>query len=187
VVSAVAGAMLVAVPRASADSLSIPLEVAPYAIMFPGSNGVLTGYETDYGQIPINAAMAPGTSPSAAPIPGSYMFVWQGANHDLWATSPTGPLDTGVAMAPGTSPRGRTAGLCPLWKIPLSSVGCPAHLSGRFLRRVRTSVLSRRRFLGHGCNPPTVSIRITTRRSVSLNPPGLLRDPVRRSGNHDLD
>jgi hypothetical protein len=106
--TAVAGAMvgttLVAMPRASADDLPAALEVAPNAVVYQNASGVLMGLESDYGALNVNAAMAPGTSPSAAPIPGNYMFVWQGANHDLWTTSPTGPVDTGVAMAPGTSP-----------------------------------------------------------------------------------
>jgi hypothetical protein len=96
----VAGALFAAAPRASADAVP----VSPYALVYPDANGVLMGFESDYGVLNVNAALAPGTSPSAGPIPGDYMFVWHGANNDLWTTGLHGPIDTGVTMAPGTSP-----------------------------------------------------------------------------------
>lgn len=55
-------------------------------------------------------AMAADTSPTIG-IPanntiqkGLFHVAWQGANHHLWNTSPTGPTDSGLAMMPKTSP-----------------------------------------------------------------------------------
>jgi hypothetical protein len=101
---AVGGAMVAAVPRASADVLPVAGEVSPYAIIFQNPGGVMLGFESDYGALNVNAPMYPGTSPASAPTPGNYMFVWQGPNHHLWSTSPTGPIDLATLMAGNTSP-----------------------------------------------------------------------------------
>jgi len=55
-------------------------------------------------------AIAADTSPAVG-IPanntiqkGLFHVAWNGANGDLWNTSPPGPVDSGLAMMPGTSP-----------------------------------------------------------------------------------
>lgn len=97
-------AALVAVPRASAAGLPITAEISPYALLAQNTSGVLMDEESDYGLFSTGVTLAPGTSPSAAPIPGDYQFVWQGANGHLWTSGPTGPDDLATPMAPGTSP-----------------------------------------------------------------------------------
>jgi len=54
----VAGAMLAASPQASADAV----EISPYAFVYQNASGVLMGFESDYGVLNVNAALAPGTN-----------------------------------------------------------------------------------------------------------------------------
>jgi hypothetical protein len=101
VAARVRGHLIRALRRPTSDH---ELRLPYYALMYQNTNGVLIDDASAYGPFNTGRSMALGTSPSAAPITGGYMFVWQGANHDLWTTSATGPVDTRVAMAPGTSP-----------------------------------------------------------------------------------
>lgn len=98
------GAAPQASAAASANGLPIQGGLEPYAVFAQSPGGALAGVDSTTGPISVSASLAPGTSPSAAPMPGGYQYVWQGANNDLW-TSMYGVDDLGfVKMAAGTSP-----------------------------------------------------------------------------------
>jgi hypothetical protein len=115
--AAVSGALLLAVPSASAASAGSPY---PAEMAFQANTGDLweactadsdsgcTGGETG-GLNPIDTglAMAAGTSPSIAYTlidGGKYEVAFQGSNGDLWTTGIYGTTDTGLRVMPGTSP-----------------------------------------------------------------------------------
>jgi hypothetical protein len=121
---AVAGTVLGAAPRASADTGSTNQTGYQAAYVHNGTvwtqkctrpNPPVVG---GCAEINLGVAVAPGTSPSIAALApsapdavqsGSSRVVWHGANGDLWTadvwiSSASTPADTGRAMAPGTSP-----------------------------------------------------------------------------------
>jgi hypothetical protein len=75
-----------------------------YEVALQGTNGHLWFTGTLVSNDDTGIQMAPGTSPALTPFNGSFQAAWQGANGDVWITSPQGPIDLGVAMAPHTSP-----------------------------------------------------------------------------------
>ena len=121
-VIAVASTVLATGPRASADTggtnqIGFQTAIVSNGTVWiagctwsrPDGQGIIQG---GCGAISnLGVAVAPGTSPSIAAVPGSVFgtagssqAAWQGANNHLWITGPGGPADTGLAMMPHTSP-----------------------------------------------------------------------------------
>lgn len=115
VVGAVAGAMVVAVPRAAVAAPSFNFYTR-YVVAFQDVNGIVSEDGNVYPAGNFGVAMAPGTSPSTIAVTnGGYEIVFHGSNGDLWYAwntgSATGVQDLGLPMAPGTSPSTASDGL----------------------------------------------------------------------------